>query len=233
MDDPLLVCRLECVGDLARDIQRFSDGETTGAGAAGRCGSGDPLREGLSLHQFQHETAHAVRLFDAIDGADVRVIQGGEHPRLPLEARAAIRVRRERRRQDLDRHLAIECLVVRTVDLAHAANAEECTDRVRPEARANESASYGLECRGSGQLRCRHTHERLSAGLLREQRLDLASQFVIVPAGVGEERRALLALAGERGVTEFLNLPPAVRYHHGGPLAVPAGATVSRSSSRD
>ena len=64
-------------------------------------------------------------LFNAVNGADVRVIQRGEHPRLALEARAPVGLRRERRRQDFDRHLAPKRLVVRAVDLAHSANAEQ------------------------------------------------------------------------------------------------------------
>ena len=87
--------------------------------------AGDSFGEGLAFHQFQDETAHAVGLFDAVDGADVRVIQRGEHPRLALEARAPLGIRRERRRQDFDRHLAPKRLVVRAVDLAHPTNAEQ------------------------------------------------------------------------------------------------------------
>ena len=52
----------------------------------------DPLGERLALDEFQHQPAHAVGFFDAVDRADVRVIQRGEHARLALEARAPLRV---------------------------------------------------------------------------------------------------------------------------------------------
>ena len=38
----------------------------------------------------------AVGFLDAVDGADVRMIQCGEHPRFALEARQPLRVARER-----------------------------------------------------------------------------------------------------------------------------------------
>ena len=55
--------------------------------------------------------------------------------RLLLEARAAVRIRRHRRRQHLDRDLAPELRVPRAVDLAHPARAERREDLVGPETR--------------------------------------------------------------------------------------------------
>ena len=42
-----------------------------------------------------------VRLLEAVDRADVRMIQRGEHPRLALEAREPIRIAGERRGRTL------------------------------------------------------------------------------------------------------------------------------------
>ena len=119
------MCGLECLRDLPRDRQGLTDREAGYVAARGAPWTCDSFGESLAFHQFQDERAHAVGLFDAVDGADVRVIHRGEHPRLALEAHAPFGLRRERRRQDFDRHLAPKRLVVRAVDLAHATNAEQ------------------------------------------------------------------------------------------------------------
>ena len=59
---------------------------------------GDPLRERRPLDQLQHQRADAVRLFEAVDRRDVRMIQRREHLRLALEAGEAIGIVRERAR---------------------------------------------------------------------------------------------------------------------------------------
>ena len=51
---------------------------------------------------------HAVALFEAVDGADVRMIQRGERARFAREPGAALGIGREVRRQDLDRDVATE-----------------------------------------------------------------------------------------------------------------------------
>ena len=66
----------------------------------------------------------AVAVFDAVDRADVRMIERGEQPRFALEAREPSGSRRERARQDLDRDVAAELRVARAIDLAHAARAD-------------------------------------------------------------------------------------------------------------
>ena len=94
------------------------------------------VRERLALDELEDQEADAVRFFEAVDRADVRVIQRGEHPRLALEAREAIRVARERAGQDLDRDVAPELRVVRLVHLAHAARAEQRLQLIAAEGRA-------------------------------------------------------------------------------------------------
>ena len=100
----------------------------------------DPFGQRFALDQLQDQAAHAVCFFDAVDGADVRMIERGEHPRFALEARAAFRIGGERRRQDFDRDLASERIVVGAVHLAHAADAEQGTNRVDAEALADPRA---------------------------------------------------------------------------------------------
>ena len=84
MDDAFLVRRLERVGDLSRDARA-----PRRAAAARR----DPFRQRLALDQLQHEGAHAVGLFEAVDRRDVRVVERRQHPRLALEARQPLGIR--------------------------------------------------------------------------------------------------------------------------------------------
>ena len=131
MDDPALVRGVETVGNLPRDAGR---GRRSGPiGAAAR----DVLLEGFPFDQFQDQRAHpgavgAHGVFDPVDGADVGMIERGEHPGLALEAGQPLRIAHEERRQDLDRHVAPEPGVVGAVDLAHPAFAEQRPDLIRP-----------------------------------------------------------------------------------------------------
>jgi hypothetical protein len=92
----------------------------------------------LSLDELEDEALNAFTLLDPVDGADVRMIQRGQHPRLALEPRATIGVGREDVRQNLDRHVASERRIARTVDVTHPACAEERADFVRPKTLADQ-----------------------------------------------------------------------------------------------
>ena len=52
---------------LARDIRKF-------------------VRERLAVHELENQKAKAVSFLEAVDRADVRMIQRGEHSRFALEA---------------------------------------------------------------------------------------------------------------------------------------------------
>ena len=66
MNDPLLVRGFERLGDLPRNRQRLDEGD-----GAER----DAVRKRRSLDQLQHERACAVRLLEAVDGGDVRMVE--------------------------------------------------------------------------------------------------------------------------------------------------------------
>ena len=63
MDDPVLVRRLERVGDLRGNGQRLGERDRP---------SRHPLGERLALHELHHERRSALDLLDAVDGGDVR-----------------------------------------------------------------------------------------------------------------------------------------------------------------
>ena len=54
------------------------------------------ISESPPVHQFHHQRAHPVELFEAVDVGDVRVIEGGERLRLTREPRQAIGIGGER-----------------------------------------------------------------------------------------------------------------------------------------
>ncbi len=76
---------------------------------------------------------HAGVVLEAVNGADVRVVERSEHLRLALEPRETIGVARECLGQNLQRDVAIELRVACTPHLAHAARTEQCDDFIRTE----------------------------------------------------------------------------------------------------
>ena len=125
VNHPSLVRRFERRGDLFCDRHRLVERQ----GAI--C---EPIRQCRAFDQFHHDRADAIRLFEAVDGGDVRMIQRGERLRFPLETHQAIGSGGEEFGQDLQRNIATEPGVACLVDLAHAARAERGEDFVRAKA---------------------------------------------------------------------------------------------------
>ena len=110
------------------------------------------LRRGAARHErpqrfpFEHLRDDVGRpLVEAhvVDSQDAGVVEGGDGPRLPFEAREPVGVAPDVLRQNLDRHLAPEAGIEGAVDLAHAPGPQEPPDLVRPEPRADRE-SHGL-----------------------------------------------------------------------------------------
>jgi hypothetical protein len=87
--------------------------------------------EGLALQVFHDEIVDAVLVADVEQRADVRVGQRRDRSRLALHPLSQVGVRRQVRRQHLDRHRATEPWVLRLVDLTHPAGSELAGDLVR------------------------------------------------------------------------------------------------------
>ncbi len=103
----------------------------------------DPFREILARHEFHHEGMHVVLLFESEDLRDVRVIQRREGLRFTLESSHAVRIRRERLGQDLDRDGAIEARIAGFVHFAHAARSDGGDDLVWTQASAGSKGQGG------------------------------------------------------------------------------------------
>ena len=137
----------------------------------------------------------AVRLFEAVDRADVGMIQRGEHPRLALEAREPIGMARERARQDLDRDVAPELGVARPVHLAHAARAEQRVQVIpaRSSARSCPAGTSGISAvavASDGAARNPSSDDSFSSD-------STSRRSALVPAArLGEKRRTLRRPAG-------------------------------------
>src|SRR6185503_16443780 len=127
MDDATLVRRIERLGNLTRDLDRLIDRQ--------RALGEQPIGERAALDELEDERTQAVALFDAVDGGDPGMIQGGEDPGFTIEARQAFRVARERLWQDFQGDVAIETNVARPINLAHAAGADRLDDFVRTKTR--------------------------------------------------------------------------------------------------
>src|SRR5262249_31074773 len=89
------------------------------------------------------ERTDAVGLLESVDLRDVRVIQRRQQPGFALEPCDPIRIGRNGTGQDLDRDIAIELAVPRTIDLAHTAAANRRDDFVRPESNACDQVHPG------------------------------------------------------------------------------------------
>ena len=82
MDDPLLVSRLQRIGNLTRDWQRLFERNRS---------MRNPVGQGWSLDELQHERADAVRFLQAVDGGDVGVIESGQRFSFANEPGHAVR----------------------------------------------------------------------------------------------------------------------------------------------
>ena len=127
VDDALLMRGFERLGDLFRDGQRFVQRNGTVSNA---------VSERRSFDQFHHERDGAIRLLEAVNVGDVRMIQGCEDFRFTPESGQPLGIAGERCRQDLDGDFAFEVRVARAIHLAHAARAEQGDDLVGADARA-------------------------------------------------------------------------------------------------
>ena len=102
---------------------------STGARHGDRIGRGDgaaseAVRQRLALDELHDQGQDAIAVLEAVNGANVRMIERCQRPRLALEPRQPIRIVGERGWKDLDRHVAAKSGIPRPVNLAHAARTE-------------------------------------------------------------------------------------------------------------
>src|SRR5687767_12489726 len=77
------------------------------------------------------------------------MVQRGEHARLTAEAREALGIVSNRRREDLDGDVTPERQVAGAIDLAHRPGTERADDLERAEARPRSQHAESLQCAGA------------------------------------------------------------------------------------
>src|SRR5689334_10500662 len=115
MDDSLSVRGSESIGDLDGQIKRPIHWQRF---------AGDALPEGLSLQILHGDKRLAFMPADAVDGADVGMVQSACCGSFALEALDRLWVAGPSFRQELQRYLALQFKVPGFVDHAHTAGAE-------------------------------------------------------------------------------------------------------------
>src|SRR5271165_3836501 len=116
MDDAAFVGVFEGFADLFGDGEGFGDGD--GAGF-------DTVRKGGAFDQFHNQGVRGAGIFEAVDGGNVGMVEGGEQGSFAPEAGEALGIGGDSRRQNFQGDLAAEFAVAGAVDFAHAAYAEE------------------------------------------------------------------------------------------------------------
>ena len=213
MDDPFFMRDFEGLGDLPRETQDLCDRQPATLLLPARLGR-ELLCERVALDQLENQEANIVRFLETVDRADVGMVQRGEHPRFAVEARESIRMPRERRRQNLDRDVAPELRVVRTVHFAHAAGAEQRVQAIPADRPAGHLCPCGRRPGGRHWNRVDTWRgEKSVVRRLVQQRFDLAPQRLVVSTRLGEKRRAFAGWRGVGRVIQLLDPLPAFRRH--------------------
>ena len=73
-----------------------------------------------------------------VDGTDIRVSEGGNRSRFTIESGGGQTINFRPHREHLDCHVAVQSCVSPSIDLPHAAGADERDDFVRTEASAGD-----------------------------------------------------------------------------------------------
>jgi hypothetical protein len=124
VDQAVVVGGVEGVGDLADQVDRAA-------------GVHRPVLQGLAqvgaVDQAHVDVEPAVDLAEVVDRDDVGLAQPGRDAGLAAEPAGVLRVVGQDLREELDGDVALVAGVVREVDLAHAAGAQQHLQPVVPE----------------------------------------------------------------------------------------------------
>src|SRR6476646_10206336 len=131
MDDALVVSGFQALSDLAGDGQRFVERD----GAASQT-----LGQVLAVDILEYQGYRVIRLFEAVDSGDVRMVERGKNLRFAPEAGHSFGVLRNGCRQDLDSGVAVQPRVARAVHLAHSAFTKRADHLIGADSRADREA---------------------------------------------------------------------------------------------
>jgi hypothetical protein len=188
-------------------------------------------RERLPLDEFQHQEARQSYGFEAVDSADVGMIERGQHARLALEPCQAIGIAGEFGGQYFDRDVAREVCVVRPVDLPHSAGAQQGVEPVVAEHSAGHVTRHDIV--GGGGYGKSGPRQEVFDNRVFEQHFDLTPKVVVVDTRIREEAGALVWWRRVRGVIQRFYPLPTFRCHLPGPraLCLPLPSPANTTSS--
>ena len=185
---------------------------------------GDAVRERWTFDELQHERLNAIGVFETVNRRDIRMVQRGEDLRFTPETREAIGIQREGRGPDLERDVAIEVGIVRPIDLAHAAGADEfdgsCRDRAelpgssarRPRSGiqpAGKAADNDVDCSAGCSIKLP------ACPMAARSDSTSARKARVVAALCRHERGTLRRRPRECGLDDLFDAMPGGRVHHG------------------
>jgi hypothetical protein len=102
-------------------------------------------------HQLHGQEPYSVLFVETVDRRDSRMIERRQDLGFALEAQSALGISGEARRQDLDRRVAVECLVAGAKDLPHPAFTDLLEDAVLGEGSADQTKSTTSRCTRSAR----------------------------------------------------------------------------------
>jgi len=116
MDDPLSMRSVERISDLISDPQSIIQRDRTAPQSLG---------QRFPVDELQHERWYPRCVLESEDGADVGMIERSEHTRFALEAREALGIGRELRRENFEGNVTAEPRITSPIHFAHTAASEE------------------------------------------------------------------------------------------------------------
>jgi len=128
VDHIALVRSVEPIRDLQRDLNGLFPGQSSPHNAIG---------ERRTVDQLENER-DTIRVFNAINRADVRMIQRSEELRLTSKPSETLGISGNRFWEHFDGDVALKLRVTRAVDFAHTAATERSKDLVGAEAGAGD-----------------------------------------------------------------------------------------------
>ena len=115
MENAFRMCRIECVGNLNRQLQQVLVSQGLSCNAT---------LKSLSIHQFHRNEGLAFALVDFVNRADIGMVQGGGGSGLTLKALKCLMVAREFFWQEFQGYAATQLRIFSLIHHSHAAAAQ-------------------------------------------------------------------------------------------------------------
>jgi hypothetical protein len=209
MDDALRVGSGERLADLDRRAHRFFHGQGPAA---------QPSRQRLADEKLHDEEIDPLVMAHLMEGTDARMGEPRDGAGFGDKAHPPARTGCSVRRQNLDRHVAIEPGVAGPVDLAHPSGPDETLDLEHAEAHPTGEKGWGgprwVVSRLAG-ANWMAGEKPLGVAMGREQRFHLPAQARIVAALARKKRRPVGFRPGKGRIEERKDVFPAVGRHRG------------------